>query len=106
MFDNVIVGERFLDLSEEYMTCLATQSSLEKLSSLIEVVKHWSGPISAAIFAAGDEELEYLLTYVSQLRRCYPRIKENVIFHLALPKDHLPSNTNLLLEVQVRNLVN
>ncbi|KAJ6647349.1 Beta-1,4-glucuronyltransferase 1 [Pseudolycoriella hygida] len=62
-FDFAVTGERFKELSEEYVVSLATQSSLEKLYSLVQVAHHFSGPISAAIFAAGDDELYLLQLY-------------------------------------------
>lgn len=37
MFDNAIVGDRYAELSDKYSVCLATQSSLEKLFSLVQV---------------------------------------------------------------------
>ncbi|XP_022198869.2 beta-1,4-glucuronyltransferase 1 isoform X2 [Nilaparvata lugens] len=91
LFDAVVVGERFAEVSEEYSVCLATQSSLEKLHSLVEVTHHWTGPISVALFAAGDGEIHLLKGYVSYLRRCYPPIRERVTFHMAFSKDKVPS---------------
>ncbi|RZF38665.1 hypothetical protein LSTR_LSTR003471 [Laodelphax striatellus] len=91
LFDSVVVGERFAEVSDEYSVCLATQSSLEKLHSLVEVTHHWSGPISVALFAAGDGEIHLLKGYVSYLRRCYPPIRERVSFHMGFSKDNVPT---------------
>lgn len=91
-FDFAVVGERFKELSEEYVVCLATQGSLEKLYSLVQVAHHFSGPISAAIFAAGDDELYLLQLYITYLRKCYPAIRDSVSFHLAIPKDRAPTS--------------
>lgn len=99
-FDFAVIGERFVELSEEYSVCLATQSSLEKLYSLVQVAHHWSGPISAAIFAAGNDELYLLQVYVSYLRKCYPAVRDAVSFHLAYPKDRPPSLLRSWLDVQ------
>lgn len=41
LFDNVIVGEKYVQLSEAYKTSLATQSSLDKIASLIESSLYW-----------------------------------------------------------------
>lgn len=98
LYDNVIVGSKYQQLSDEYYTCLATQSSLEKLISLIEVTKYWSGPISAAIFAAGDEELQSLVAYITYLRHCFVNIRQNVAFHLGIPKSHLPTVNTFTFE--------
>lgn len=54
-FDNVVMAEQ----KQNGMVCLATQCSLDRLQSLVELSKNWNGPISTAIFAAG-EELHYL----------------------------------------------
>lgn len=91
LFDNVIVGSRFTELNEQFLTTLATQSSLDKLNSLIQVAKHWNGPISVAVFAVGDDELTRLLFYIIYLRQCFLDIQEKVTFHFAFPKDHVPS---------------
>lgn len=91
LFDNVIVGSKFVELSEQFLTTLATQSSMDKLISLIQVSKHWSGPISVAVFAVGDDELTKLLLYIIYLRQCFLDVQEKVTFHFAFPKDHIPS---------------
>ncbi|CAH1394071.1 unnamed protein product [Nezara viridula] len=91
MIDHAIVGTLFDELSKRYSVCLATQSSLEKLHSLVQVANHWRGPISAALFAAGDEEFGLLQGYVDYLRHCYPAVRDRVSFHLAFPWDRLPS---------------
>lgn len=90
LFDNVIVGSKFVELNEQFLTTLATQSSLDKLISLIQVAKHWNGPISVAVFAVGDDELTRLLLYIIYLRQCFLDIQEKVTFHFAFPKDHIP----------------
>lgn len=89
--DFAVTGERFKELSEEYVVCLATQGSVEKLYSLVQVAHHFSGPISAAVFAAGNDELYLLQLYVTYLRKCYPAIRDSVSFHLAIPKDRAPT---------------
>jgi len=53
IFDNVYVGDRFIDLSKDFDVTLATQSSLDRLHWLIYVAKFWSGPISIAVFVPG-----------------------------------------------------
>ncbi|XP_018580182.1 beta-1,4-glucuronyltransferase 1 isoform X1 [Anoplophora glabripennis] len=90
LFDNIIVGEKYVLLNDLYKTCLATQSSLEKISSLIEVSSHWNGPISLATFAASEEELNTVLLYILYLRKCDTRIKDKVAFHLVVAKERAP----------------
>lgn len=94
-FDNVIVGTNFAELSEQFLVTLATQSSLDKLISLIQVAKHWNGPISVAVFAVGDEELTRLLHFILYLRQCFLDIQQKVTFHFAFPKDHIPAAIEL-----------
>lgn len=89
-FDAIITGSRFVELSETSKVCLATQSSLEKLHSLVQVVHQWSGPLSVGIFVAGDEEFEILQKYLEYMRRCYEPIRERVVFSLAVPKNRSP----------------
>lgn len=60
MFDNVVVGEMYIEVSLRHSVCIATQSSLEKLHSLVQVAHQWTGPISAALYAAGDQEYKLL----------------------------------------------
>ncbi|CAG2054209.1 unnamed protein product [Timema podura] len=91
-FDFAIVGDKFVTLSERFTVCLATQSSLEKMHSLVQVAHHWSGAISAAIFAASDE-FKLLEWYVGYLRKCFPLVRERVSFHLMFSKDRPPSNS-------------
>lgn len=90
-FDSILVGEKFVDLSKASKVCLATQTSLEKLFSLVQVVHHWSGPISVSLFVAGDEEFEVLQKFLIYLNRCYEPIKNQVTFSLAMPKSKLPA---------------
>lgn len=86
MYDFSIVGDQFTMLSEQYKVCLATQGSLERLSMLAQVAHQWTGAISAAVFAAG-EELALLKYYISFLRKCYPVVRNRISFHLAVPAE-------------------
>ncbi|CAB0009512.1 unnamed protein product [Nesidiocoris tenuis] len=85
MIDHALVGTLFTELSESFSVCLATQTSLEKVHSLVQVAHHWNGPISAALFAAGDEEFSIL------------QVRERVSFQLAFPKEKIPT-TSLFVE--------
>ncbi|XP_063228975.1 beta-1,4-glucuronyltransferase 1-like [Bacillus rossius redtenbacheri] len=88
-FDFAVVGEHFAALSARHAVCLATQASLERMGSLVEVAHRWEGPLSAALFAAADE---YALVeaYVAFARRCYAAVRERVSFHLVYPGDRPP----------------
>ncbi|KYM77719.1 N-acetyllactosaminide beta-1,3-N-acetylglucosaminyltransferase [Atta colombica] len=102
MYDSVLVGSRFTELSQTYRVCLATQSSVEKLHSLVQVALHWTGPMSVALYAAGDEEFEVLQRYLVYLRRCYESIRERVIFSLAVPKMRMPKKQPRVFELPDR----
>jgi len=80
--DFIWPGDKFLELSKKYTVTIATQSSLEKLYSIVQVSRHWTGPISLAVFVAGEE---FPLTglYISYLRHCFPHVKDQISFHLA-----------------------
>lgn len=110
VFDFAVVGEKFVELSDQLNVTLATQSSIEKIFSLVQgellailnrltfefvlqtVSHHWSGAISATVYAAGDDELYLLQVYLTYLRRCFKTIRERVSFHLAIPKERAPSH--------------
>lgn len=96
IFEFVVIGDRFAEITEQYKVCLATQSSIERLGPLVQVAHHWTGPISVAIFAAGNDELYLLQIYLTFLRKCYPDIRERVSFHLAYPRDKAPTQIKQL----------
>lgn len=58
--------------------CLATQSSLERLFSLVQVSHQWAGPISVALFLASPDELKIARAYVKFIRLCYATVREKV----------------------------
>lgn len=59
------------------------------LGVLFQVAHHWSGSISAAVYAAGDDEYNLLMLYIAYLRKCYQVVKDRVTFHLAYPKGEI-----------------
>lgn len=91
MYDFISVGQNFTALSDQFSVCIATQTSLEKLHSLVQVAHQWTGPISAAVYAAGDDEYFLLHWYIKFLQNCFNSIKERVSFHLAVPKNKIPT---------------
>lgn len=98
-FDSVLVGTNYPQVSRKSMSCLATQSSLEKLHSLVQVAHHWTGPISVALYVAGEEEFDALQHYLVYLRRCYAPIRERVNFSLAVPKNRAPERQPRAMEL-------
>lgn len=97
-FDFVSVGSQFARLSQEYSVCLATQSSLERLHSLVSVAEHWNGPISLSVFVAGNDELYLLQLYLSYLNECFDKIRNTVTIHLAYPKNRPPTKVRKKLK--------
>lgn len=69
---------RYADLSQKFKICLATQSSLERLFSLVQVSHQWAGPISVALFLASPDELKIARAYVKFIRLCYASVREKV----------------------------
>ncbi|KAL1459941.1 hypothetical protein WDU94_011886, partial [Cyamophila willieti] len=86
IFDNVFVGHRFVDLSNRYNITLATQSSIDKLDSLGEVIQHWLGPISLALYVADDDEFSLLQGFVMFLHRCHDSITSKLSLHILISK--------------------
>lgn len=97
-FDFVSVGSQYARLSQEYSVCLATQSSLERLHSLVSVAEHWNGPISLSVFVAGNDELYLLQLYLSYLSECFDKIRNTVTIHLAYPRNRPPTKVRKTLK--------
>lgn len=91
-FDSVLIGSKFTELSKNSKICLATQSSIEKLHSLVQVAHHWTSSISVALYVAGDEEYNAVNKYLIYLRYCYKPIRERINFSLAIPHNKIPVN--------------
>ena len=87
--DFVVQGDKFLELSKKYTVSVATQSSLERMHSIVDVSQHWTGPISLAVFIEGEE---FILTklYIKYLRHCFSHVKNQISFHLAYSRDYPP----------------
>ncbi|GBP90126.1 Beta-1,4-glucuronyltransferase 1 [Eumeta japonica] len=84
LFDYVALGDTYGELSASRRVCLATQSSIERLHELLPIAAHWSGPISVAVFVAGDE-LRSLRAFAVWLRRCRPDVYTRLAVHAATP---------------------
>lgn len=86
MFDNAAVGDLYSEVSSDRHVCLATQSSIERLHELLRIAAHWSGPISVAVFVAGDE-MRLLRAFATWLFRCNPEVYSRVALHVATPSE-------------------
>ncbi|XP_026469803.1 beta-1,4-glucuronyltransferase 1-like [Ctenocephalides felis] len=92
IFDYVQVGEKFIQLSQDYQVCLATQSSVDRMHSIVELSDQWAGPISLSLFVSGSDELRILQIFVNHLRACHPNLRDRVTMHLAIPGDRTPAD--------------
>ncbi|KAK6625675.1 hypothetical protein RUM43_005974 [Polyplax serrata] len=90
MYDFVYVGRDFAKLSKQFTVCLATQSSIERIESIVAMSQQWSGPISAALYAAGDDEYYLLHWYIEFLKKCFVHVGKKIAFHLAVPRARMP----------------
>ncbi|XP_028163226.1 beta-1,4-glucuronyltransferase 1 isoform X2 [Ostrinia furnacalis] len=82
MFDYATVGDMYAEVSMNRRVCLATQSSIERLHELLRIAAHWTGPISVAVFVAGDE-LRLLRAFATWLFRCQPDVYSRLALHVA-----------------------
>lgn len=71
-----IKAERWDTLSHS-VSCLAIQSSVEQLHSLVDVTLNWNGPVSMGIFTP-DVDYEVAILYTEYLRQCYTEIRNQV----------------------------
>lgn len=104
-FDFADIGNRFDELTKTYKVCLASQSSLERLYSLVSVASHWTGPISLAVYVAGDDELYLLQLYLSYLQNCFASIRDAVTIHLAYPIKRAPKVVRKFLKSDYSNFM-
>lgn len=104
-FDFASIGNRADEISKMYNVCLATQSSLERLYSLVSVAQNWAGPISLAVYVAGDDELYLLQLYLSYLQNCFAHIRDAVTIHLAYPKKRPPTVVRKHLKSDYTNFI-
>ncbi|XP_045533844.1 beta-1,4-glucuronyltransferase 1 [Papilio machaon] len=86
LFDYATLGDVYAEVSASRRVCLATQSSIERLHELMRIAAHWSGPMSVAVFVAGDE-LRLLRAFATWLLRCRPEIYGRLALHAATPAE-------------------
>ena len=55
IYDHVVVGDQFVNLSRSLGVTLATQTSVDRLHWLPQSAKTWTGPISVAVFVPDQE---------------------------------------------------
>ena len=90
----VVVGRKFQQLSHQTGVTLATQTSVERLHWLVETSDTWDGPMSVVVFVP-DAEFDLAQLYISYLRSCFSKIRDNVAWSLAHPVTKPPRAANL-----------
>jgi len=80
-------GKEWSYLSQQRNICLGTQTSVDRLYHLVDILTGWTGPLSLAVFVPGIE-LAIAKRYISFLTKCFPNIDNQVSFHLIEPVDH------------------
>eukprot|EP00095_Tigriopus_kingsejongensis_P007170 maker-scaffold211_size255937-snap-gene-1.15 protein:Tk07170 transcript:maker-scaffold211_size255937-snap-gene-1.15-mRNA-1 annotation:"n-acetyllactosaminide beta- -n-acetylglucosaminyltransferase-like" len=93
-----VSGSKWDELSRTRQVCLGAQTSIDRASWLIEMVKTWSGPMSIALFTP-DVEFHISKVFIKYLHRCFPKIKEQVSFHFLFPVDHPVRDSPSLNEI-------
>ena len=73
----VATGADWDSLSERRQLCLGSQTSLDRLYWLPEILRRWSGPISITLFVP-DVEFGLAEIYLKYLWLCFPSISEQV----------------------------
>ena len=66
---------------------LASQCSINHMHHVVNLVERWTGPISIAVFAP-DQDSSIANYAIDGLRRCFPKVKELVDFHIVYPATH------------------
>lgn len=65
--------------------CLATQSSLDRLHTLVELAQLWNGPLSLAVFVANAAQFHALRAYLALVHSCSEPVRANVRVDLVYP---------------------
>ncbi|CAL4101848.1 unnamed protein product, partial [Meganyctiphanes norvegica] len=94
--DHVFTGPRYAHLSSQQPMCLATQTSVDRLFWLTQQARHWTAPMSVAVFTP-DVEYAIARAYLTYLVTCFPYIGEKATFHFTYPSDHLPKDLPILI---------
>ena len=74
----VVNGSGYNQLGLSRHLCLGSQTSVDFLISLVDIVKRWSGPISLSLFVP-DVEFGISQVYLKYLKSCVPAIDSQVL---------------------------
>ncbi|XP_037824747.1 LOW QUALITY PROTEIN: beta-1,4-glucuronyltransferase 1-like [Lucilia sericata] len=89
---NYIRGRRSMEMGCGESITYTTNGDYTFMENLPTVVKRWSGPVSFAIYAPGDD-YDATMDSILYVLNCLPEseiIRDYVTFHIYFPKDHLP----------------
>ncbi|XP_040563464.1 beta-1,4-glucuronyltransferase 1 [Lepeophtheirus salmonis] len=102
---HVFTGSDWEELSGNQSTCLSTQSTVDRLGDLADLIQTWRGPLSLALFIP---DIEYILV-VSVLNqhflKCYPIFQKSASIHFAYPSEYPPSNGTLEMRENISKLI-
>lgn len=89
-----VKADKWPELSKQAV-CIGTHASVERMHWLVQMANRWSGPISVALFVP-DVEFGIAKAFIEYLRNCYPRVREQVAFHMIYPEEYPPRNLSHL----------
>lgn len=87
--EHVYTGPSYRLMAASAVVSLATQTSVDRLYWLVQASRHWTEPISVAVFTP-DIEYGIAKTYFQYLTTCFPFIGDKITVHFSYPKDHPP----------------
>lgn len=78
---------------------ICTQTTINNLYNLIDLVNVWKGPVSVTVFAHGENVISavYAVAFYSV---CYENIAKQVSFHIVYPVDPVPQGWQKLMTLQ------
>ncbi|KNC24560.1 hypothetical protein FF38_00067 [Lucilia cuprina] len=93
LIKNYIRGRRSIEMGCGESITYTTNGDYTFMENLPTVVKRWSGPVSFAIYAPGDD-YDATMDSILYVLNCLPEselIRDYATFHIYFPKDHLPT---------------
>ena len=73
---------------------------MERLDWLVESSNTWQGPVSVVVFVP-DQEFDVAQLYISYLRSCYSRIRDNLAWSFVHPVNKPPRASNIKIKTSV-----
>ena len=76
-----VKASNWTNLRKNHLLCLGSQTTVDRLYWLVEIVERWPGPISMSLFVP-DVEYGIAQTYMKYLKQCFPTIRKQVLHDL------------------------